>query len=301
MRQTLSRGMVVAAAATGILSMYGTPAFADSQANGGAADSPGVGSGNNVQVPVGVPVNACGNSVAVVGALNPSFGNSCANGSSSHGSHGSHGAPHHSSHHGSGHHGGSGYGGSGYGDSGYGGYGGSSGHSGSSTHGGTHGSPGVGTGNDAQAPVDVPVNLCGDTVDVVGVGNPAFGNECGSGHPGHQGYGEETPPHHQPPHGPPHHHPHTPPHHPPHGTTPHSPPGTPPRTVPGTPPITRTVTPPSVPPTTRAMTPPGMPTEAGPSLAHTGGDDVLAAAAASAGLLISGTVLYRRGRAATRR
>jgi hypothetical protein len=49
------------------------------------------------------------------------------------------------------------------------------------------------------------------------------------------------------------------------------------------------------------MTPSSTPVEAGPALARTGGDDVLAAAAASAGLLISGTVLYRRGRSATRR
>ncbi len=36
-------------------------------------------SGNLVQVPVHVPVNLCGNSVNVIGALNPAFGNSCAN------------------------------------------------------------------------------------------------------------------------------------------------------------------------------------------------------------------------------
>ncbi|MFI0895105.1 chaplin [Streptomyces sp. NPDC020983] len=49
-------------------------------AQGDAEGSPGVLSGNSVSVPVDVPVNACGNSVDVVGLLNPSFGNSCANG-----------------------------------------------------------------------------------------------------------------------------------------------------------------------------------------------------------------------------
>lgn len=39
--------------------------------------SPGVLSGNLVQVPVHVPVNVCGNSVNVIGLLNPAFGNSC--------------------------------------------------------------------------------------------------------------------------------------------------------------------------------------------------------------------------------
>ncbi|WSD73501.1 chaplin [Streptomyces sp. NBC_01591] len=55
------------------------PAFADSGAEGGAAYSPGVLSGNNVQVPVHVPLNLCGNSVNVIGLLNPAFGNTCSN------------------------------------------------------------------------------------------------------------------------------------------------------------------------------------------------------------------------------
>ncbi|MFB8749110.1 chaplin [Streptomyces parvulus] len=54
-------------------------ASADSGAQGAAAGSPGVASGNVVQLPVHVPVNACGNTVNVIGLLNPAFGNSCAN------------------------------------------------------------------------------------------------------------------------------------------------------------------------------------------------------------------------------
>ncbi|MGW3955112.1 chaplin ChpD [Streptomyces sp. NPDC004752] len=56
------------------------PAFADSGAEGAAVGSPGVLSGNVVQVPVHIPVNACGNTVNVIGLLNPAFGNTCANG-----------------------------------------------------------------------------------------------------------------------------------------------------------------------------------------------------------------------------
>ncbi|MDI3405838.1 chaplin [Streptomyces cavernicola] len=55
------------------------PAMADAGAQGAAANSPGVGSGNVVQVPVHVPVNACGNTVDVIGLLNPTFGNTCVN------------------------------------------------------------------------------------------------------------------------------------------------------------------------------------------------------------------------------
>ncbi|WP_443051947.1 chaplin, partial [Streptomyces sp. JV186] len=63
-----------------------TPAFGNACANGGdggaeavgaATNSPGVVSGNEVQGPVDVPVIVCGNSVNVVGLLNPVFGNEC--------------------------------------------------------------------------------------------------------------------------------------------------------------------------------------------------------------------------------
>ncbi|MFE9357200.1 chaplin [Streptomyces olivaceoviridis] len=54
-------------------------ALADAGAQGGAVGSPGVVSGNVVQVPVHIPVNVCGNTVDVVGVLNPVFGNACVN------------------------------------------------------------------------------------------------------------------------------------------------------------------------------------------------------------------------------
>ncbi|GGY18015.1 chaplin [Streptomyces djakartensis] len=79
MRQTLSKGAFAAAAATGILSLYGSPALADSEASGVTKDSGGTLSGNSVQVPIDVPINLCGNTVEVFAALSESFGNACRN------------------------------------------------------------------------------------------------------------------------------------------------------------------------------------------------------------------------------
>lgn len=77
-------GLFVAAGAT--VAGGATMAFADSGAQGVAAYSPGVLSGNVVQIPVHIPINACGNSVNVIGLLNPTFGNACVNGSGNYGS-----------------------------------------------------------------------------------------------------------------------------------------------------------------------------------------------------------------------
>ncbi|WP_030294291.1 chaplin [Streptomyces katrae] len=72
--------VVAAAAATGGLVLAGAGlAHADATAQGAAIGSPGVLSGNVVQVPVHVPVNVCGNTVNIVGLLNPAFGNACVN------------------------------------------------------------------------------------------------------------------------------------------------------------------------------------------------------------------------------
>lgn len=169
MRQTLSRGIFAAAAATSVLSLCGSAAMADSQANGSAVDSPGVVSGNDVQVPVDVPLNLCGNTVDVVAALNPAFGNDCAARDE--------GAED---------------------DSAY-----SSGHDhDEDADGGTEGSPGVGSGNDVRVPVEVPLNVCGDSADLAAVLDPAFGNACAQDTP--DGYGDTpatTPPSTSPPGG----------------------------------------------------------------------------------------------------
>ncbi|MFD7945798.1 chaplin ChpH [Streptomyces sp. NPDC059744] len=73
--------VVAAAAVTGGLVLAGSGmAVADSGAQGAAVGSPGVISGNTIQVPVHVPVNVCGNTISVIGLLNPAFGNGCVNG-----------------------------------------------------------------------------------------------------------------------------------------------------------------------------------------------------------------------------
>ncbi|GAU66251.1 putative chaplin protein [Streptomyces sp. NBRC 110611] len=72
--------IVAAVTVAGGLALAGAgQAVADAGAQGAAAQSPGFASGNNVQVPVHVPVNACGNTISVVGLLNPTFGNYCVN------------------------------------------------------------------------------------------------------------------------------------------------------------------------------------------------------------------------------
>ncbi|MFF0558083.1 chaplin [Streptomyces sp. NPDC004266] len=73
------RGLAVALAAGAVVVAGGSVASADAGAQGVAAYSPGVGSGNLIQVPLHIPVNACGNTVSVIGLLNPSFGNTCIN------------------------------------------------------------------------------------------------------------------------------------------------------------------------------------------------------------------------------
>ncbi|MBU6531141.1 chaplin [Streptomyces sp. A108] len=255
--------MVAAAAATGILSLCGSPALADSQADGAATNSPGAVSGNALQVPVHVPVNACGNSIDVVGVLNPAFGNECENSSDQE----------------TGGHGG------GYGEDAQSSSGSSSSGGGAHAEGGTEGSPGVGSGNNAQVPVDVPVNLCGNTIDVIAALNPVFGNKCENTAEEPPGYGEEEPPGYgeeEPP-----------------GYGEEEPPGEeeqPPPAEEEQPPPPAAEEPP--PPAEEEHTPPAPQTEQPPVLAETGSAGALGAGAAGAVLIAGGAILYRRGRAA---
>lgn len=71
----------VAAFTAGTLMAVGSaaPAFADAGAAGGAKNSPGVLSGNAIQVPIHIPINLCGNTINAPGLLNPAFGNTCLN------------------------------------------------------------------------------------------------------------------------------------------------------------------------------------------------------------------------------
>ncbi|MFD5468149.1 chaplin [Kitasatospora sp. NPDC127059] len=67
-----------ALAAVAVLAGAGTAA-ADATANGAAIGSPGVLSGNVIQVPIHIPINICGNSIDLIGIANPAFGNTCIN------------------------------------------------------------------------------------------------------------------------------------------------------------------------------------------------------------------------------
>ncbi|NYV75914.1 chaplin family protein, partial [Streptomyces sp. UH6] len=130
MRHVTRKGLMTVAAATGVIAAAGGHAHADANAGGSAANSPGVLSGNTIQVPVDVSVNLCGNTVNVVGLLNPAAGNGCGTG----GGKGDHGGGKHRADHGDP---------------------GSSTGGGARADGRTSGSPGVGSGNTVQVPVDV--------------------------------------------------------------------------------------------------------------------------------------------------
>ncbi|QIQ04343.1 chaplin [Streptomyces liangshanensis] len=139
------------------------------------------------------------------------------------------------------------------------------------------GSPGVLAGNLLEAPVDLALNACGNTADVVGLLNPAFGNNCGTR--------QVTPPA------------------PVRQVPPVQPPVDDRSVVPNTP-VTHPNTPVphhTAPPVVPAQHRPHAPARAeAPQLAETGGDHLLAAAAMSAGLLLGGGILYRRSTAKAR-
>ena len=77
--RNFKKAAVLSLATTGLVLGAAGGAFASAGAEGVAAGSPGVVSGNQIQVPVHVPINLCGNTVNVIGLLNPAFGNTCAN------------------------------------------------------------------------------------------------------------------------------------------------------------------------------------------------------------------------------
>ncbi|MFC9949001.1 chaplin [Streptomyces prasinus] len=76
MRAFGNAGLVTAAGAIALGAA--ATASADDDARGTAIGSPGVASGNVIHGPVHIPVNACGNTVDVIGLLDPALGNTCA-------------------------------------------------------------------------------------------------------------------------------------------------------------------------------------------------------------------------------
>lgn len=145
MKRVTRNSVIAMAVASGAMAVAGT-AHADSAADGSASGSPGLASGNTIQLPVDIPVNVCGNTVDVVGLLNPAMGNKCSNEG--------HKAP---------------------------GKAGSTTSGRATADGSTHDSPGILSGDLVQIPVDVPVNLSGNSANLVGVLNPVFGNESSNG------------------------------------------------------------------------------------------------------------------------
>ena len=235
MKRVARNGLIIAAAASGAVAVT-MPVYADSAADGGTAHSPGVISGNTIQLPVHVPVNVCGNTVNVVGLLNPAAGNRCANeGGHSKGGDGKGGGAH-------------------------------EGSAGAVAEGGAKDSPGVISGNGIQLPVQLPVNVTGNSVSVVGIGNPAVGNESTNT--------SQERPHH---------------------------PG-----KPVSPPAPKPVEPPKKPerpakpaePVVEPEAPRAVPQGPGGSLAQTGTDLMGPTVAASAALMLGGAALYRRFRTA---
>jgi hypothetical protein len=81
----IAKAAAVLAGTGAVLAGGAGMAAADAGAEAAAIGSPGVLSGNLLQVPVHIPVNVCGNTVNVIGLLNPAFGNQCANISGHHG------------------------------------------------------------------------------------------------------------------------------------------------------------------------------------------------------------------------
>ncbi|UNO42945.1 chaplin [Streptomyces sp. MST-110588] len=72
------RSVIAATAlvAAGFAGTAGT-AVADTGPNGVAANSPGLLSGNTIQVPIHIPVEVCGNTIDIIALLNPTSGNVC--------------------------------------------------------------------------------------------------------------------------------------------------------------------------------------------------------------------------------
>jgi hypothetical protein len=254
---------VVLGMTTGGLLMTGI-GMADAQtgatAAGDSANSPGVASGNTVQLPINAPINVCGNQLDVIGILDSVSGNSCSNkgsgGASAEGS--ANGSP------------GVGSGNLiqvpintpinicgnqldviGIGDSVHGNSCSNEGGGSSTAEGSAKGSPGVGSGNLIQVPINAPVNVCGNQVDVIGILNSVTGNSCGNG--GHGGKPTPTP---------------TPP-----VTTPPGQPSSPPSTCscPPPPPPTTPPCPPSGTATPTATTTSSVPPSGSPSGSPSGG------------------------------
>ncbi|MER0444032.1 chaplin [Streptomyces sp. NPDC006711] len=64
-------------AATAVMGAAGAASAADPDPIGVTGNSPGVLSGDNIQIPVDVDLPICGNTIDIIGLLNPDSGNTC--------------------------------------------------------------------------------------------------------------------------------------------------------------------------------------------------------------------------------
>ncbi|MEU5399344.1 chaplin [Streptomyces sp. NPDC005963] len=241
MRQLHRKGLATVMLTGGALALAGH-AHADSTANGGAVGSPGVIAGNTIQLPIHVPVSVCGNTVNVVGLLNPAAGNTCANTSGGSAQTGTTAPGGQTSGNGQG-------------------VGSQNGPGGAVANGTVAGSPGVISGNGIQLPIDLPVNVSGNSLNVVGIGNPALGNTSVNGPS--EPTGPKPPPVVEKPVTPP--------------------------TKPVEKPITRTVEKPNKPVIS-------VDTDQDDALAQTGADGIGYAVPVGAALMLGGAVLFHRAR-----
>ncbi|MFJ9741731.1 chaplin [Streptomyces sp. NPDC101166] len=75
----IAKGLALTSVAAAAVAGASGIAVADSGANAVAEHSPGVLSGNVIQVAPHIPLNLCGNTLDAAGLLNPAFGNTCVN------------------------------------------------------------------------------------------------------------------------------------------------------------------------------------------------------------------------------
>lgn len=77
---SIRKSFVAAAfAAVAVLGTAGTAAASGAGAIGGAIGSPGILSGNNIQVPINLGLNVCGDNIGILSALLETEGTVCVN------------------------------------------------------------------------------------------------------------------------------------------------------------------------------------------------------------------------------
>jgi ChpA-C len=137
MKTWVRKALTIGALAAGALLFAPSAAHADTQMSFG---NDGIANGNQIHVPVQIPINVCGNGVGVLG-IGTGLSGACVNEAS-------HDADGKQSHRTSG-----------------------NGHSGQVSR----DNDGILNGNQIQVPIQVPVNVCGNGIGVLGLGTGVSG------------------------------------------------------------------------------------------------------------------------------